>query len=111
MVWTVKYIRKDGSQGTEEVNADTRTLAISEMRERGLRVVSIADGPKSGTKKKGGQSGVSALAMLLLLILLAVAGWWVWDTYFASGKVTEAVRERRQRPAKIDIRPVEWQKE
>ena len=81
MVWTVFYRDKKGQQGKTEVEAENRAIVISQMRKRGLTVVSIFDAPDAvkEARRDAGRRATAwhrAFAALFFATVLAAAAWY-----------------------------------
>ena len=78
MLWTVIYKDEKGQQGKTQIEAENRVAVIAAMRDRGLTVVNIIDGPDElelTRKAAKRRERVRAILNFLLLAALAVAAW------------------------------------
>lgn len=78
MVWTVIYKDENGRQDKMQVEAENRVAVITQMRDKGLTVVNMIDGPDElELTRKAAKRRVRFHAFLnfILVASLALAAW------------------------------------
>jgi len=79
MLWTVVYKDEKGQQGKMQVEAENRVAVIAQMRDKGLSVVNVIDGPdelalmRKAAKRR---ERFRALRRFFALAALAAAAWY-----------------------------------
>lgn len=79
MLWTVVYKDEKGQQGKMQVEAENRVAVIAQMRDKGLSVINVIDGPDElGLVRKAAKrrERFRALRNFFVLAALAAAAWY-----------------------------------
>ncbi len=80
MLWTVAYRDEYGQKRTAQVDAETRSLVISKMRERGFAVINISDasGLANDARKRSENRAILCHRIGLALVMVTVLSGIAW---------------------------------